>query len=335
MNSSNSIINIDDTRTLARGFSALFLDPRQPDPRVQDWNFTVEKELATNVVLKASYVGNHSDHIQQTINYNDSTPSYIWWAARKEPLPTGEFANVATRPYDQQVYGTINGYGMTGYTNYSGFQVELERRYSKGLRVPVLLGDGKHSGGHRRTLCVCKHIYARRRPHGFRRTQPVSQLRARPGHSQEHGPLELGRRPPVRKGQEVRRQRQRSAGKLIGGWQIAGLGQWRSNYWSLPSSNVYPTGQNDRDLRLQVSDRRLPQRRMLPRLPLVERLHPRQPDQQPRRAGPSERSDGCAAELQTRGRSADSLGLHRPAGQRSGQHGAQHRSGIPTQSGCL
>ena len=119
---------------------------------MQDWNFTLEKEVGANMVVKASYIGNHSDNIQQTINYNDSTPSYIWWASRKEPLPTGEFANVATRPYDQQVYGTINGYGMTGYTNYSGFQVELERRYQQRHRVPDLLGDRKHSGGHRQRV---------------------------------------------------------------------------------------------------------------------------------------------------------------------------------------
>ena len=133
VNSSNSIINIDDTRTL--GARILGSVPRSASAGSESPGLELHAREGTRHQPgdKASYVGNHSDHIQQTIDYNDSTPSYIWWAARKEPLPTGEFANVATRPYDQQVYGTINGYGMTGYTNYSGFQVELERRYSRGF----------------------------------------------------------------------------------------------------------------------------------------------------------------------------------------------------------
>ena len=28
---------------------------------------------------------------------------------------------------------------------------------------------------------------------------------------------------------------------LVGGWQLAGTGQWRSTFWMLPT-NIYPTG---------------------------------------------------------------------------------------------
>src|SRR5262249_42731402 len=77
-----------------------------------------------------------------TINYNDSTPGYIWYASRKQPLPTGEFANVATRPYDQQVWGTVNGYAGTGYSNNSTFQAEFERRYNNGLAFQIFWVGG-------------------------------------------------------------------------------------------------------------------------------------------------------------------------------------------------
>ena len=58
---------------------------------------------------------------------------------------------------------------------------------------------------------------------------------------------------------DIRSERARSSArnatgavdKLIGGWQFAGIGQWRSNYWSLPSGNVYPTGEHVRDLRVR------------------------------------------------------------------------------------
>ena len=40
---SNSIINTDETRTIARGFTAVRLNPNLTDPKVHDWNFTIEK----------------------------------------------------------------------------------------------------------------------------------------------------------------------------------------------------------------------------------------------------------------------------------------------------
>ena len=53
------------------------------------------------------------------------------------PLPTGEFSSVARRGYDQQVYGRVEEYRKSGYSNFNGVQLELERRYSKGVAFQV------------------------------------------------------------------------------------------------------------------------------------------------------------------------------------------------------
>ena len=42
---------------------------------------------------------------------------------RISQLPTGPFANVATRPYDQQAYGNITLYAPTGYGWFNGVEV--------------------------------------------------------------------------------------------------------------------------------------------------------------------------------------------------------------------
>ena len=47
------------------------------------------------------------------------------------------FSNVARKTYDTRVWGNINRYDMTGYTNHHGFQVEMERRYSRGLAFQI------------------------------------------------------------------------------------------------------------------------------------------------------------------------------------------------------
>ena len=64
---SDSIIDINDTRTIARGFTAIQIDPRFTDPKVQEWNFTLEKEIANNMVTRIAYVGNHATNILQTV----------------------------------------------------------------------------------------------------------------------------------------------------------------------------------------------------------------------------------------------------------------------------
>src|SRR5206468_3429421 len=55
----------------------------------------------------------------------------------KEPLPTGPFANVARRPYDSTTYGSIDLFDTTGYGRYNGVQFEFERRYAKGFSFQV------------------------------------------------------------------------------------------------------------------------------------------------------------------------------------------------------
>jgi hypothetical protein len=116
VNTPDSIINVNDTRLITRGFNANFMNPHLPDPRVHDWNFTLEKELLPNTVVRAAYVGNAGRKQQQTHQLNASTPEYIWYVTQKTPLPTREFSNVARRTYDTQVWGNINRYDMTGYT---------------------------------------------------------------------------------------------------------------------------------------------------------------------------------------------------------------------------
>src|SRR5207249_981651 len=110
VNTPDSIINMNDTRLLARGFGLTVRDPKLSDGRLQDWNLTIEKEVMADTVARIGYVGNYGDKQQQAVRYNDATPAYIWYATRGTPLPTGEFASVATRPYDQQAYGDITVY---------------------------------------------------------------------------------------------------------------------------------------------------------------------------------------------------------------------------------
>ena len=62
----NAIIDINDTRTIAPRLPAVQIDPDLTDPKVQEWNFTLEKEIANNMVTRLAYVGNRTTNVLQT-----------------------------------------------------------------------------------------------------------------------------------------------------------------------------------------------------------------------------------------------------------------------------
>jgi hypothetical protein len=240
---------VNDTRLLSRGFSVGLLDPNHTDGRVQDWNVTFEKEVMNDTVARVGYIGNYSDKQQQEVHYNDATPSYIWYATTHNPLPTGEFASVATRPYDQQVYGNIVLYAPTGYARYNGVQLELERRMHRGISYQVFWNigntllinrdtDGTQSADAMQSIntympgAVPADFDTRNRFLNYKRdpNTPKHQLRW-------NFVAEL----PVGYGKKLLGNSKGVVEKLVGGWQIAGIGNMRQGYWQLPTDN-YPTG---------------------------------------------------------------------------------------------
>jgi hypothetical protein len=249
VNTPDSIINVNDTRLLARGFNVGLLDPHHTDGRVQDWNLTFEKEVMNGTVARVGYIGNYGDKQQQEVHYNDATPAYIWYATTKTALPTGAFANVATRPYDQQVYGNITLYAPTGYAHFNGMQFELERRFHKGFGYQVFWNVGNTILVNRDTDntqsidamnsvntylpgAVPADFDTRNRFLNYKRDSntPKHQIRW-------NFIAEL----PVGKGKKLLGTSRGVTEKLVGGWQIAGIGNMVNGWWSLPTTN-YPNG---------------------------------------------------------------------------------------------
>jgi hypothetical protein len=248
VNTPDSIIDTPDTRLLARGFNARFLDPNHTDGRVQDWNLTLEKEIMANTVARIAYVGNYGDKQQQWVYYNQQTPAYIWYATRKEPLPTGEFASVATRPYDQTTYGAIDLFTASGYGRFNGVQFEIERRYANGFGFQAFWVIGNTMLVNRDTDdtqdldavrgvneflpgTVPTDVDARNRFLNYKRDPNTPKHQFRWNFIYD---LPFGRGKTFGAGSSG------VVNKIIGGWQIAGLGNIRTNYWELPT-DVYPT----------------------------------------------------------------------------------------------
>ncbi len=245
---SKDAINLANASSITRGSPlAWYFERNLSTPRVQDWNFTLEKELMAGTVVRASYVGNHADKLEQFYSFNDAAPTYIWYATTGLALPTGEFSGVALRNYDQTVYGTLAEMRSSGWSNFNGITLEAERRYSGGYGFQffyntgnTLRAGGKYPRGNSMILAenqflpgaVPADYDTRNRFLNYLRDIDIPKHRVRWNWIAD---LPLG------KGKPLARNAGKVLDKFIGGWQIAGMGNLRSNYFTLPTGN-YPTG---------------------------------------------------------------------------------------------
>jgi hypothetical protein len=231
--------------------SNYYFTPKQPTAKVQDWNFTLEKEVMRSTVFRAGYVGNHGSNQTQVYSYNDATPTYIWYATTKSPLPTGLYANVATRAFDQTTYGPLVEYRKSGWSNYHGVQMNLERRYSQGVgfQLSYVVGNtlraGDQSGGSGYTSTVPElnqfmpgavpaDYDARNRLLNYRRDISIPKHRVR-----WNWIVDL----PFGRGKPVGRNASGVWEKIAGGWQVAGMGTLHSTYTTLSTAHWNLTGE--------------------------------------------------------------------------------------------
>ena len=247
VNSTNAI-PLDATQSLSNGSANVsYFALNQPDPRVQNWNVTLEKTVMANTLLRVGYIGNHSSHLEQVFQYNNTTPAYIWYVTTGQPLPTGALSSTGTQPYDKGAYSRVEMWQNSGWGNSNGIQLELERRFSKGFGYQVfyVLDNALAAGGQ-----------------GFSGTSVIPEVNQfLPGTV----PADLNQRNaflnyqrdtsipkhrvrwnwiadlPVGKGKKILGNANGVLDRLIGGWQVAGLGSLRSTYFTLPAGD-FPTG---------------------------------------------------------------------------------------------
>ena len=118
----------------------------QPTSRVHTWNFTLEKEVLPQTVLRIGYVGIHGTHDDETYpdRPNHSNLHLVRHqgrrAADRAPTPA-----VLQKPYDvnpdgsvaSSVFGTVQELRKTGYSWTNGIQLEVEHRYNKGFQYQI------------------------------------------------------------------------------------------------------------------------------------------------------------------------------------------------------
>src|SRR5262249_19252157 len=99
-------------------------------PTVGEWNFRIDQGLTSNLLLSASYVGEHGYHLPDTVDVNTVTPTANADGSLAHPFPT-------------TVVRANNAIANTRYTlsnansSYNALQVNLTQRFAKGLQYRI------------------------------------------------------------------------------------------------------------------------------------------------------------------------------------------------------
>jgi len=119
-------------------------DPVYKIPRSHQWNVTYERELPLNFVLTSGYIGRVGTHLERTRNINQLQPGTI----QANP---GVNVN-ALRPY--KGFAQIDSNQNAARSEYNSFQLEANRRFSKGILFgfAYTLSKSMDNGSDRRAI---------------------------------------------------------------------------------------------------------------------------------------------------------------------------------------
>ncbi|MBI3682054.1 MAG: TonB-dependent receptor [Acidobacteria bacterium] len=241
------------------------------DNRARSWHFTVEREVLRNTGLRLSYIGDHGRDLEQRFNINTVESEYNYQAR------TGQARPAVTDLRRVNPNWNFSASNHTGYSSAHSLQAEIERRYSNGLafqwfyvftRALTTTDAGGFTSGNGNInatdgqTAVPENINLIGAPN----LSYDQRLRLMyynnvniPAHRVRYNAIwDL----PVGRGKALGRNAGRALGALIGGWQLATIGDWRSGNWLSVGSGGYlfgdPTLSADQRLLLTFNGR--PQR---------------------------------------------------------------------------
>ena len=120
-------------------FVAVIISENPINPLVQQYSFSIQRELAANTTLEVNYVGNKGSHLLDRVNINqpkhvssvafcnqkDASNNYI--NLNNGDCPTNSLTN-PRRPFSNfSSFATLDS-RWTGYSNYNAVNVKFERR---------------------------------------------------------------------------------------------------------------------------------------------------------------------------------------------------------------
>ena len=110
-------------------FFAVIISEKPINPYVQQWSFSVRRDLARNTTLEANYVGNKGTHLLNRTNIGQPLPPTDPALCASTQGTGGDCPAASRRPYANitSSLGFLDS-EWSGYSNYNALNVKLERR---------------------------------------------------------------------------------------------------------------------------------------------------------------------------------------------------------------
>jgi hypothetical protein len=222
-----------------------------PPARVRTANATIEQPLRDGSVFRVTYVFTHGENLDQNYQYNNAPSTYVWEVATGTVPPTGALSGVATRPYDKTVWGGSVMSVKTGWSNDSALQFNYQKpfRNGYGYQIFYVYSRAFRVGGNTfrdNVIYPAENFAPGVLPAGLDTGTILNPSRALnryenykvdtaiPMHRVTYnGIVDL----PVGKGKRFLRDSNRVLDALVGGYQLAFVGQVVSQSFQVASAN--------------------------------------------------------------------------------------------------
>ncbi len=113
-------------------------------PTVYNWSLGVQRDIGFGTVMDVSYVGNTARHLRQRRQLNTLAPGARFLPSSLDPTTNRPLPDTFLRPY--KGYQTIEYVEDSGYSNYHGLQIAVNRRYARSVQYGVAYTWSKAMG---------------------------------------------------------------------------------------------------------------------------------------------------------------------------------------------
>ncbi len=146
---SRNVVDTNSINALLPGISMSTLDPEYPPANVRQSTLTVEQPFRNGSAFRVTYLYIQSTNLDQNYEYNTAPSAYTWAVQTGSALPTGALAGVATRTYDRRTWGNNVLSTKRGFANNSSFQFNYQRPFKNGYawQIFYVLSNAFRIGG--------------------------------------------------------------------------------------------------------------------------------------------------------------------------------------------
>ncbi|HET7213543.1 MAG TPA: TonB-dependent receptor [Terriglobia bacterium] len=237
--------------------------------KMQNWNVTLERELPYRMNLRLTYTGNHGSDMEQRVALNDRMPQLTYAnATGQAPAADPAFSNCGCtdflRPNPQ--WNIAYGYmAHNGISNNNSIQAQVERKYHNGMVFQWFYvyshglsttdaggydagnlggfnnGGTPGLGGSGGALIPENSIVLGQPNLSFDQLQRLvysNMVTVPVQHYGWNGLVDL----PFGKGKKFLSGASGPLNQLIGGWQVAWIGDWYSGFWQSVNTSYVTTG---------------------------------------------------------------------------------------------